>query len=60
MNARAIPFVKKAIRAMSLKDARRDFKKIMKLTTAREVRAFISERMKKLVPDLEETGFLLS
>jgi phosphotransferase system enzyme I (PtsI) len=60
MHAGAIPFVKKAIRAMSFKEARRDFKKIMKLTTATEVRAFISERVKKLVPELEESGFLLS
>ncbi len=58
MNARSIPFVKKIIRSISVEEARADFDKVIKLHTANEVRAHIVEKMKVLVPELEEKGFL--
>lgn len=60
MNPRAIPFIKKLIRSISIEEARRDFKKVVRLRTAKEVRAFISERMQDLVPDPKEKGYLYS
>jgi phosphotransferase system enzyme I (PtsI) len=58
MNARAIPLVKKIIRSISVEEARADFEKVMRLHTANEVRAHISDQMKRLVPELEEKGYL--
>lgn len=58
MNARAIPLVKKIIRSISVEEARADFEKVMRLHTADEVRAHISDQMKRLVPELEEKGYL--
>jgi phosphotransferase system enzyme I (PtsI) len=54
MNASSIPLVKQTIRIMSLKDARADLEKAISLNTAREVREYIFERMRTLVPELEE------
>ena len=58
MNARSIPLIKKIIRSISIEEARRDVEKIIKLNTAKEVRAYIVDRMKVLVPELEEKGYL--
>lgn len=58
MNARAIPLVKKIIRSISVEEARADFEKVMRLHTADEVRAHISDQMKRVVPELEEKGYL--
>ena len=58
MNARAIPLVKKIIRSISVEEASTDFEKVMRLHTANEVRAHISDQMKRLVPELEEKGYL--
>jgi len=58
MNARAIPLVKKIIRSISVEEARAEFEKVMRLHTADEVRAHISDQMKRLVPELEEKGYL--
>ncbi len=58
MNARAIPLVKKLIRSISLKEAQEDFETVTGLSTASEVRAYILERMKKLLPELDEKGYL--
>ena len=58
MNARAIPIIKKIIRTISIKEARADFEKVMRLSTAKEVRAHVSNRMKTLVPELAEKGYL--
>lgn len=58
MNARSIPLVKKIIRSISVEEARADFDKVIKLNTANEVRAHILDKMKILVPELEEKGFL--
>ncbi len=60
MNARAIPLIKKMIRAIPMKQARADLKKIMKLHTAREVRAYLLKRMREMFPELEEKGYLLN
>lgn len=48
MNPTAIPLIKKTVRSISLREARADFEKVMKLNTANEVREFISERTKEI------------
>jgi phosphotransferase system enzyme I (PtsI) len=58
MNARAIPLIKKIIRSISIKEARADFENMTKLSTAKDVRAYILARMKSLVPDLEDEEYL--
>jgi phosphotransferase system enzyme I (PtsI) len=58
MNARSIPIVKKIIRSISVEEARSDFDKVIRLNTANEVRAHILDKMKVLVPEIEEKGFL--
>ena len=58
MNARVIPLIKKLVRSISLKEAQEDFETVTGLSTAREVRAYILERMKKLLPELDEKGYL--
>jgi len=58
MNARSIPLVKKVIRSISVEQARKDFDKVIRLYTANEVRAYVVDKMKALVPELEEKGFL--
>ena len=59
MNARAIPLIKKMVRAIPMKQAKADLKKIMALNTAKEVRAYILEGTKRMFPELEEKGYLL-
>ena len=54
MNARAIPLIKMIIRSLSMEEARADIENVIRLNTANEVRAYISERMKTLVPELIE------
>jgi phosphotransferase system enzyme I (PtsI) len=58
MNARSIPLVKKIIRSISVEEVHADFDNVIKLHTADEVRAHILDKMKVLVPELEEKGFL--
>ena len=58
MNARAIPIIKKIIRTISIEEMRADFENVMKLSTAKEVQAHVSNRMKSLVPELAEKGYL--
>ena len=58
MNARAIPLIKKIIRSISFEEARSDFEKVIRLSTAKEVREYILDRMKSLIPELEEKGYL--
>jgi phosphotransferase system enzyme I (PtsI) len=58
MNARAIPIIKKIIRTISIKEARADFENVMRLSTAKEVQTHVSTRMKTLVPELAEKGYL--
>ena len=52
MNSRAIPLIKDIIRSLSLEQARSDFQEVTKLNTATEVREYVSERTKPLLPDL--------
>jgi len=59
MNARAIPLIKKMVRAIPLEQAKADLKKIMALNTAKEVRAYILEGTRRMFPELEEKGYLL-
>ena len=58
MNARAIPIIKKIIRTISIEEVRADFENVMRLSTAKEVQAHVSNRMKTLVPELAEKGYL--
>jgi len=58
MNARVIPLIKKIVRSISCKDARSDLQEVMKLKTAREVRAHVLRTMTKLAPELGEEGIL--
>ncbi len=59
-NARAIPLIKKVIRSISFQEARADFEKVIQLNTAQEVRAYITDRLKVLLPELDEEGYLLT
>jgi len=58
MNARSIPLIKKIVRAISMEDVRNDFQNVMRLSTATEVRAYIVDQMRRLVPELDEKGYL--
>lgn len=58
MNPSSIPLIKKVIRSMSMRKAVDDCDKVMRLNTAREVRAYILDWMKALIPELEEKGYL--
>ena len=58
MNARLVPLIRTVIRSISMKEAKADLKLILKLNTAEEVRAYVVERMKSLVPELESEGYL--
>jgi phosphotransferase system enzyme I (PtsI) len=58
MNARAIPLIKKVIRSITIEEARTDFENVLKLNTASEVRAYVFDRMKNILPELEEKGYL--
>jgi phosphotransferase system enzyme I (PtsI) len=58
MNARTIPLIKKVIRSISIEESRADFENVIKLGTAKEVLAHVSYRMKSLLPELAEEGYL--
>ena len=58
MNARTIPLVKNIIRQLSMEQARTEFEKVICLPTASEVREFIQDRTRELVPELARTGYL--
>ncbi|MBW2143244.1 MAG: phosphoenolpyruvate--protein phosphotransferase [Deltaproteobacteria bacterium] len=58
MNARAIPLIKNVVRSITIEEARADFENMMKLNTAREVRAYAIEWTKRLAPELGEKGYL--
>ena len=53
MNPRSIPVIKKVIRSLSLEEAKRDLEQVMKMSTAREVREFLVDKMG---PKLAELG----
>jgi phosphotransferase system enzyme I (PtsI) len=54
MNARAIPLIKQVIRSISMEEARAHMENVIQLSTAREVREYIEEHMKGLIPSLDE------
>jgi len=58
MNARSMPLIKMIIRALSMEEARADFENVIRLNTAKEVRAYLSKRMETLVPELEVKSYL--
>ncbi len=57
MNAGNIPLIKKAIRSVTMEEVRADLEHIFQLETAQRVRAFIKQRVRQLVPDLDERAF---
>ncbi|HIJ41430.1 MAG TPA: phosphoenolpyruvate--protein phosphotransferase [Deltaproteobacteria bacterium] len=58
MNARAIPLIKKIIRATSMEQARLDFENVMALDTAKEVNTYVLERVRSQFPELVERGYI--
>jgi phosphotransferase system enzyme I (PtsI) len=58
MNARFIPIIKKMVRGISMEGVRADFENVIRLGTAGEVRGYILDRMKDLIPELGERGYL--
>ena len=58
MNARAIPLIKKIIRATSMEQASLDFKNVMVLDTAKEVNTYVLERVRSQFPELAERGYV--
>ncbi len=58
MNARAIPLIKKIVRATSMEQASLDFKNVMVLDTAKEVNTYVLERVRSQFPELAERGYV--
>ncbi len=58
MNPRAVPLIKKIIQSISLEDIRAGFETLLALPTAREVRERVQAKMRSVVPELEEKGYL--
>lgn len=58
MNARTIPLIKNIVRQLSMEQARKDFEKVISLSTANEVRGYILDRTQVLFPELAQTGYL--
>ncbi len=56
MNSRAIPFIKKLIRSISVKELKKDIEKIFKLSTSEEIRSYMLARMKELFPEIDIIG----
>ncbi len=52
MNPRAIPLIKQVVRALSLEEARKDLEQIMNLSTAVEVRDFVTEKTRRKFVEL--------
>lgn len=57
MNTGAIPVIKNIIRSISMKEARADVQRIMRLDTAAKVRKYVEDKMKSVLPDLNERRF---
>jgi phosphotransferase system enzyme I (PtsI) len=60
MNPRAIPLIKKMVRAIPMEQARADLENIMRLNTAKEVQTYLLQRTRQMFPELEEKGYLLN
>ncbi len=52
MNPRAIPLIKQVVRALSLEEAKNDLEEVMKLSTAAEVRDYVTEKTRKKFVEL--------
>ena len=59
VNTGTIPLLKRIIRSFSREDAVNDLKKIIELTTSRDVRKFIMDRMETSLPELLEKDYYL-
>jgi len=58
MNARAIPLDKQIIRSISFKEAQIIYENLMSLNTAKGVKGYILQEMRRLVPELADKGYL--
>jgi phosphoenolpyruvate-protein phosphotransferase (PTS system enzyme I) len=58
MNSGAIPLIKKVIRSISRKDAMEELDHILKLSTAREVKAFIDKNLERFIPEVKDKNSL--
>ena len=58
VNARAIPVIKNIIRFLTIEEAKSDYENMMRLTTAKEVRAYALQRTKSLIPEFGEEGLM--
>lgn len=58
MNARMIPIIKKIVRSASCRDAEADLAEVLKLKTARDVRAYVLKSVTDLGPELGEEWIL--
>lgn len=58
MNSRSIPAIKRVIRAISMDEALKEFHTVSMLATTREIKDFVSGRMKDILPDLDKQKHL--
>jgi len=54
MNAGNIPLIKKAIRSVTMEQAKGDLERIFALQTAKQVREYVRGKVSALIPDLDE------
>jgi phosphotransferase system enzyme I (PtsI) len=59
INAGNIPLIKRAIRHLAYNDARAGLDEIYRLETAREIRDFVSQKMKTIFPEAANHGHYL-
>jgi phosphotransferase system enzyme I (PtsI) len=60
LNALGIPIIKKIIRTLSLKEARKSLEELLELDTAARVREVIKEMMKPLLNEMDQQGLITS
>ncbi len=56
MNPRIIPFIKKIIRSLSAKELKDMVKEVLNLTTSMQIRSYITDKIKALLPDIDIIG----
>lgn len=54
MNPRVIPLIKRIIRSISAEELKKDAEKILEFSTSKQIKTYVTERMKRLLPDLEQ------
>jgi len=56
MNPRIIPFIKKLIRSLSIRELKNDIANIMQMAIPENIRFYIMKRMQDLFPDMDVLG----